>query len=293
MKAHLRLVVALGLAACTPDPGSAARGGPPRTPAVAAAPLDRRATDEVVVDLRGDGEAIVGRVLPVPPASDATRTLRLRWLTREGARRWRFGDATALDARFVPGSAAVLVVTTDHVLLRLDDPSGEPVILDRDVVGPLSLDAGGRRAVYTRGDPPDLQVVRVALDTGRTEALAPSLVPAWSPALSPDGREVVVVASPEGSPRLFRLRDGAAPEAWALPSDTPLPTGPGAPVVFGDALVYESDGALCTLGFDGVLRGVHRGVGLPIHPPGAPTLVTQDPAHRVAAATPGDLEGRR
>lgn len=56
----------------------------------------------------------------------------------------------------------------------------------------MSLDAAGRRVVYTRGDPPELQVVRAEVATGEATPLAPSLVPAWCPALSPDGREVIV-----------------------------------------------------------------------------------------------------
>ncbi len=289
MRARSLLPLALALCACTPDPAPPRRVAPPAP----LAPFAQRASDEVVIDARADGDLLVGRPLPVPENSDADRTLSLRWLTRGGPRAWRFAGQVALEAHFVPGSGAVLVLTTEHTLLKLDAPEASPATIDREVYGPLSLDATGRRVVYTRGDPPTLEVVCADVSTGTLTPLAPSLTPAWCPALSPDGSEVLVVASPEGTPAFYRIRDGAAPARWEVAPDTPLPTGPSAPVIFGDAVVYESDGALHTLGFDGVSRGSLRGVGLPVHVPGAPTLFTRDATGAVTSLTPRELEGRR
>jgi len=286
MTPRVALALAASLVACTPE-------APPARRLVAPQPLALRAPDEVVVDVAANGEALVGRPLPVPENSDADRTLTVRWLSRTGARPWRLRDTPLIDARYVPRSAALLVLTTDHTLVRLDSPDAVPVTLDREVHGPLSLDATGRRVVYTRGDPPELEVVRAEIATGVSTPLAPGLAPAWCPALSPDGSEVLVVASPEGTPSFYRLREGAPPARWDLPSDTPLPTGPTAPVIFGDAVVYESDGALRTLGLDGTLRGSLAGVGLPVYVPGAPTLLTQDAQRRVTPAAPRDLEVTR
>lgn len=289
MFARSSLAMVLVVCACTPEATPSHRVAPPAP----RAPLAERAADEVVVDLRADGDALVGRVLPVPENSDAERTLSLRWLTRGGARAWRFAERPTLEARFVPGSGAVLVLTTEHSLLRLDAAGAEPVVLDREVYGPLSLDASGRRVAYTRGEPPTLEVVRADLASGALTPLAPSLTPSWCPALSPDGSEVLVVASPEGTPAFYRLRDGAAPTRWSLPAETPLPTGPTAPVIFGDAVVYESDGALVSLGLDGALRGSQRGVALPVYVPGAPSLLTQNARRGVTFVTPRELEGVR
>jgi hypothetical protein len=184
----------------------------------------------------------------------------------------------------------VLVLTTEHHLVRVDGPGSTVVTLDRAVHGPLSLDEAGHRVVYTRGEPPELEVVRAELATGALTVLAPGLSPSWCPALSADGREVLLVASPEGTPAFYRVREGEAPARWVLPSDTPLPTGPTAPVLFGDAVVYESDGALCTLGLNGARRGCLPGLGLPVRPPGAATLLAQDAHHGLRALRPGDLE---
>jgi len=288
---HVRgcFVLTVFLTACTSDRAPPARV----SPVAPLAPLERRAPDEHVVDLRADGETLVGRTLPVPENSDADRSLALRWLTRDGVRSWRFDQVPILEARFVGSTGAVLVLTTTHSLVRLDAPKAEPVVLDREVYGPLSLDAAGRWVVYTRGEAPELEVVRTEVATGVSRALAPSLKPSWCPTLSPDGHEILVVASPEGTPAFYRLREGTPPHRWHLPADTPLPTGPTAPVIFGDAVVYESDGALYTLGFDGTLRGARRGTGLPVYVPGAPTLLTQDAQHHLFLATPRDLEGVR
>ena len=286
MTPRVALALAAALVACTPEPLPARR-------VVAPQPLTLRAPEEVVVDVAANGDALVGRPLPLPENSDADRTLTVRWLTRAGSRPWRMRDTPVIEARYVPRSAALLVLTTDHTLVRLDAPEAAPVTLDREVHGPLSLDAAGRRVVYTRGDPPALEVVRAEVATGVTTPLAPGLAPSWCPALSPDGREVLVVASPEGTPSFYRLREGSPSARWNLPSDTPLPTGPTAPVIFGDAVVYESDGALRTLGLDGALRGSLAGVGLPVYVPGAPTLLTQDARHRLTLAAPRDLEVTR
>lgn len=223
--------------------------------------LAYREPAEVVLDVAANGDALVARVLPAEPESDADRALAPTRLTREGRRPWR--DAEVLEARWIPGTTAVLTLTRAHTLTRRPSPDAPAVELDREVYGPLSLDAHGTAVVYTRGEPPALTVVRRDLRTDESVALAPSLVPAWCPALSADGSEVVVVASPEGRPALFRVRVGEAPRPWVLPPDSPLPMGPNAPLVFGDALVFEDESGLHALGFDGTGRRSLPGV---VHP---------------------------
>jgi hypothetical protein len=279
------LTLTLMLTACSPERAP--------TPPARLAPLSARAADELVLDVSARGDVLLGRVLPVPAQSDADRTLRVRMVTSNGQRRWGFGDTPVIEARFVPRGEALLVITTTHELVRLDGPEAAPRVIDQHVFGPLSLDALGRAAVYTRGEMPELQVVRADLATGETRALAPSLVPAWCPTLAGDGREVITVASPEGTPGLWRIRPDAPPARWDLPADTALPTGPSAPVVFGDMLVYESDGALHALGFDGTRRRSLPGVGLPVLTVGSPALLAHDARHQPVTLLPRDLDAPR
>lgn len=224
--------------------------------------LAYREAAEVVLDVAANGEALVGRVLPAEPESDADRALAPTRLTREGRRPWR--DPEVLELRYIPGTTAVLTLTRAHTLTRRPSPDAPAVELDREVFGPLSLDALGTAVVYTRGDPPELTVMRRDLSSGDVVAVAPSLVPAWCPALSADGSEVVVVASPEGHPALFRVRVGEAPRPWVLPPGAPLPMGPNAPLVFGDALVFEDESGLHALGLDGTSRRSLPGVAHPV-----------------------------
>lgn len=68
--------------------------------------LAHRAPAEVVLDVAANGDALVGRVQPAEPDSDADRVLALAWLTRGGRRPWRGGDV--LEARWISGTTAVL-----------------------------------------------------------------------------------------------------------------------------------------------------------------------------------------
>ncbi|MDP3274428.1 MAG: hypothetical protein Q8Q09_04485 [Deltaproteobacteria bacterium] len=266
MKIRPIWAIAWALAACTQEPTPSARVAPHVQPSPE--PRQESALQEFVLDVSALGDELRARALPVPEQSDADRTLAVRWRLRDGSvRAWAFADRPVLDARFIGRTQALLVLTTQHELLRLDtqNPDATPVTLDREVLGPLSLDDAGRWVVYVRGEMPEYQVMRADIE-GQSQpvALAPALVPAWSPMITPDGHEVIFVASAEGSPAMFRVRDSGAAHRWMLPPNVPLPTGPSAPVMVGDAMVYESDGAVFRLGLDGSDRGTLPGYSLPI-----------------------------
>jgi hypothetical protein len=257
-----RLVLVALLASCTQDPvGSVAHRISARDP------MALRAHNEVVLDVSSAGELLVGREIPPPPDSDADRLLELRWVTGQGTRPWRFDGDEVLEARFVPRSSAVLVLTREHALVRVDHPERtqeQGVEIDRAVLGPLSIDSAGRYVVYTRGEMPDYQLVRAEIATASRVALAPTLVPAWCPTIMPDASEVLVVASPTGTPAFYRVREDREPERWDLPAETPLPTGPGAALVIDRSIVFQSDGAVVSLGLDGTLRASLQGRSLPV-----------------------------
>ena len=209
MRSLCLLLVLLG---CS-EPPSPAREAltQPAAPSVAA--------DEVLLDQRGDAR-IVGRVEPAPPNGDPDRVLTLRGAGLDGRR--------ALDARFV--GDRIVVLDSDHVLRVIDD-AGE-VELDRAVEAPLSV-AGGAVA-YVRGEMPFFEAARAVPATGEVTAVADSIRPAWSPALSPDGARMVFATSAPGRPRLYLPGRGYV--------DAPrVPTSPGGPVWLGDTLALADE----------------------------------------------------
>jgi hypothetical protein len=290
MKLDRRMCVCALLAACSQDPIATSANA-----VTAREPFAQRAPDELALDVSVDGDILAGTLTPPPPQSDADRLLSVRWLSRDGAPRpWRFAREDVLEARFVAHSSAVLVLTREHKLVRLDRPESEGVELDRDVLGPLSLDRAGRTVAYVRGEMPDYQVIRTEIFAGAPRPLAPELVPAWCPTIVDD--EVIVVASPEGTPALYRLREGRAPERWTLAPETPLPTGPSAVVVRDRTLVYESDGAVHSLSLDGARGPSLSGASLPmLSSDGASVLVHETDTLRVRAfsLSPARVEASR
>ncbi len=259
---NARLALVALLVSCAPEPFDS-----PRATVLSQSALALRAADELVVDLAANGDSLVARETPPLPDSDIDRLLTVRLLSSGGARSWRFEGEEILDARFVSNGAAVLVITRDHRLVRVDQPFARDaavIEIDRDVLGPLSLDREGRSVVYVRGEMPDYQLVRADVERATTQAIAPSLVPAWCPTLAPDGGEVLVVASPDGTPGLYRVREGRAPEAVSLPAETPLPTGPAAAVIVGRTMHYQSDGAVVSLSLDRFTHSQRSGASLPV-----------------------------
>lgn len=212
-----------------------------------------RAADEVVIDIHPSGDALVGRVLEAPENSDAMREVDIRRVGRSSF------AARALDAKIV-SDTAVLVLLTDRTL-RLRDAAGERVV-DRGVYGPLALSEDRAKALYTRGQMPELEVVRADLATGATERVAPGMVPAWCPAWA--GDDVVFVASPEGSPSLYRQHGAQPPRAMPLARGEPFPTGPAAPIVVGSTLIFEDERGLHTRSLVDASRSDVAGVRLPV-----------------------------
>jgi hypothetical protein len=181
--------------------------------------------DAVVLDSR-DGEVIFGRETEAPENADPDRVIRV-----DAQVPW-IGGTEVIDARFVPGGIAI--IATDHTL-RVVRPSGS-VVVDERAIAPLSV--AGRFVAYAVGDPPQLEIARANIESGTVERMTQAMSPAWSPALSPDGRAIVFVSGVSGSPRLYRT-DGGAPVALAPTLRTP--SSPTAPVWRGDLLSFRDE----------------------------------------------------
>lgn len=221
---RLVLVATALLAACEGDVAPAA--------APLALALPSPGAEEVILDVRADGATLFGRVVPPPPNADPDRLLVLRSELGGQPIAGALEGTQVLDARFAGG--ALVVLGTDHVLYAHE--GGAVVELDAQVFGPLS--AAGDRVAYVRGEMPELEVARADVRTGAVESVTQGMAPAWSPALSPDGREVIFVSGVTGSPRLYRSEGGAA---RALPPVERFPTAPSAPRWVDDRLVFEDE----------------------------------------------------
>jgi hypothetical protein len=189
--------------------------------------------DEVLLDLRADGAALFGRVRTPLPNADPERVVLLRSELGGAPIAGGLEGAAVLDARF--SDEGLVVLGLDHVL-RVHPPRGAPLELDAQAYGPLSVE--GAFVAYVRGEMPDLEVARADARTGAVEPITQSMAPTWSPALSPDGREVVFVSGVEGAPRLYRSGGGAPRE---LPRTERFPTAPSAPRWRGETLFFEDE----------------------------------------------------
>ncbi|MBO6935503.1 MAG: hypothetical protein JJ863_11030 [Deltaproteobacteria bacterium] len=225
------LILALAVAACTTTPA---------TPDVRDEPLPESLDEgeRVELDRRGD-DVLHGVLVPVLEHTDAGRTL-----TIDSTLTGRLADAldglVVQDARFV--GFGVVVIDADHALVAYDE-AGNARVLDHEAHGPLSVAEGV--VAYTRGSPPDLELVRAYPSRGVVEPLTTDMAPVWSPALSDDGREVVFVSGAAGLPRLHRLTASGA--IAALPVSARFPSAPSAPIWRGTELVFEDERGVVAL----------------------------------------------
>jgi hypothetical protein len=187
---------------------------------------------EVVLDVRSDGAALFGTLEEVPEHSDGDRVLVVRSELGGAPFAGSLDGTHVLDARFADGG--IVAIGADHVL-RFYDARGV-VELDAAVTAPLSV--AGSTVAYARGEMPDFEIARADVRTGAVMQVTRGMAPAWSPALSPDGTEVLFVSSAEGSPRLYRHDGGSA---RALARTQRFPTSPRAPRWDGAASLEFED----------------------------------------------------
>ncbi|MSP61139.1 MAG: hypothetical protein EXR72_12495 [Myxococcales bacterium] len=247
--------------------------------------IDRlRRPGEFVLDLRADGALLLAEVDPAPPDSDGGRRLRVRAVGGRGAPK-ALADAGLLeDARYLPGTSALLAITVDHRLLLLDDAKGAPEVLARDAHGPLSIAPGGHFAALLRGAMPDLAPARLALarSTRSIETLDPALAPCWGVLVDDDGslRFVAGRAGVRGGKPAWH-RTGPAGSVGALlatplvaaPSGGPFADGPTAPLRALRSVLFENEAGLHIVDDDGRSLGAPVSAFLPVALPGQAALL--------------------
>jgi hypothetical protein len=222
-----------GIPPSAPLPSAAAAARPSALAAARQAAADLPA-GAVLLDLRSDGTSLQGLPDFAIPEADPVPSLRGLVMAGGRERRWRFDGVSIREARFVPGGGGAVVLTLRGELLWLPALDAAPRALDARVSGPISVAAGGRYLAYVRGEPPELEVFRYDLLTGAAKPVTGDLAPAWCPAISADGQEVLFVSGASGAPALMRGRVGGA-AARLTAADPPghattVPSGPRAVV---------------------------------------------------------------
>lgn len=231
------------LTACADDPDSTLRA------------LDAaRAPGEVLQDLRDDGARLYATEQPVPPFSDAPRALISRWIDAKGRKvpSWAFENVPVFDVRMVPGSEAVVVITSRRELVVLASHRDSPTHIDTQAHAPLSLSRDGRFVAFSRGEIPDLEIVCYDLERRERVAGTQNMAPAWSPVLSEDGSRLLFVSGSTGYPELWELRDDrtVVQRTDRMRDPVPFPTGPTAPIWDRGGIVFEDPDGVHSLSLD-------------------------------------------
>lgn len=179
------------------------------------------AEPNVLLDRRDDGATLLGRPDAALADSDPERVMVL---VAERAGRTidpSLEGLRVLDARFA--GTTIVTLGADHVLRA--HVHGSVRVLDETAEAPLSVE--GSVVAYGRGEMPSFELARLDVSTGVVRTLTTDMAPVWSPALSPDGTEIVFVSGVTGVPRLYRMREWGAPEllpdVGAFPSSLVAP----------------------------------------------------------------------
>lgn len=209
------------------------------------------AEQEQLIERRADGACLYGVVQAAPLNGDPERVIVLRSELGGAPLDPSLEGRRVLDARFVLD--VVVTLDVDHVLRAHGD--GNTVDLDATVEGPLSV--AGPLVAYGRGEMPFFELARVDVSTSVVETLTHDMAPIWSPALSPDGTEVVFVSSASGHPVLQRLT--ANGELVPVTTTSRFPTSPRTPRWEGGTLFFEDEAGATSIDLPN---------GGPLHAPG-------------------------
>lgn len=226
------------------------------------------------------GWELRGQPLPLLPQSDQPPSMVVELSFDEKVVDWPLGAAPVTNAVFIPSAdgepVSVAVRTPDARLLRvtLDEENlkhSTEVELDRDVGFSIAVAENGCCLAYMRGalaDQSKLNILTLADDNLREiQLLAQN---AWSPAISPDGRQVIYTAPTEtGDPALYQV-DVARSEA-NTPTNGRLvaerlevfPAGPNPPFWTAEGIAFASEDGSYRMDTNGrILAGAPQAKGL-------------------------------
>ena len=193
--------------------------------------------DELLLEERTDGARLYGVVQPMLMDTDDEAVWVIRTELNGQPVEAALEHARVRDATFL--AHGMVIIGEDHVLRSCID--GEMRELDAEALGPLSVggDAPGAVVAYVRGSMPFYELARAEIEQGVGGAITTDMAPVWSPAVSPDGRQIIFVSGITGEPRLYRIVEGGSPEL--LPPTDSFPSSLGAPHFDGTTLTYEDE----------------------------------------------------
>lgn len=174
---------------------------------------------------------------------------------------------SALDARLVPRSDAVLLLAGDRTLWRWTPAGATP--LDDQVVPGLAVSPDGRRAAYAKGQLPELDVWELELDGGEPRAAASGDGPEHAPTYSADGARLAWIDYRTGGPALVSSGTTILPQVAVVPDGRRVP--------------IWRDGWVLLHGQAGTVA-VREGTGAPLLELGAATDVSSHDGGAVRAA---------
>ena len=255
----------LALGACrSGDEGRAPAGHSSALGALEPAP----ATPVVIPDLAGGQlldvsgtRLLVGDPEPAPPNADPALRMSVRLFTDATQVPWPLEGASLGHARFLPGGG-ILAIAANEELLEVDPGTGSVRRLDEHVVGPVGASLDGRFLVYCKGEMADTEVWLLDRQGAGSSprALTRGMAPAWSPAISPDGRTVVFASSRSGVAALWRT-DGGEPRQLTSrdvrvvpgtpPEIDPFPASITPTLFDGHHIVFEGQGGVAVLDAEG------------------------------------------
>lgn len=223
-RTHWHLLALSPLLACT---GEADRPPPPAEASVTIGAESTRLEDaaksarargrELLLDV--DSSRTLSASVGQPKAHELSFAPLRVTLTSGGAER-SLGDA-AIDARLVPRSDAVLLLSSDRTLWRWTPQGVAP--LDDGVVPGIAVSPDGRRVAYAKGDMPELDVWEVELDGGAPRQVTSADGPQHAPTYSADGRRLAWLEYRAGGPALVSAEGPILPRVAVVPDGRRVP----------------------------------------------------------------------
>ncbi|MFU8805936.1 MAG: FG-GAP-like repeat-containing protein, partial [Bradymonadaceae bacterium] len=208
-----------------------------------------------------------GTLQPLLPHSDAPGELIVELRHQDKVVAWPLGDEPISNAVFVPpastrdGAPTLAVRTSVGRLIHVDPSKNTAVQLDEEIGLMVSAAANGCCIAYMRGEMGLQTELAVAtLDGGAVQRITLD-ENSWSPAISPDGTQVVYVsATPAGNAQIVLREISGEGAVRVLVEDAQVfATGPQPPFWTDEGIAFASEHGAYLLDLEGRLTVLDAG----------------------------------